>query len=161
METKLNWKRNNWNQNITVLRDDTEVGSLKAEGLINSNYVGHLESENLYFKRITIWSPEFEVLDKNSGQIIGELKLNYWKYNAEFRLVSGKVYSWIATGFWVKNWHWKAGETEILKAQTAKSLMLNSGTIDSDENSKEMRILALTGLFIQNKLYLNTGSGAF
>ena len=141
MKTFLNWKRGIFSNTYRIFSDNSQVGKLKEKAWTQSAD-GELNGKKYSFKTKGLFKQETQIIDSESGSLIGKITYNSWKTKARIEY-SGKVVNWKYNNAW--NTKWSLFNSEGIHIHYHGSSI--KGNMESD-NQNDM--LALAGLYITN-----------
>src|SRR5690606_41008480 len=95
-------KRNFWNNNVELLRDDHVIGKIEKSDFWGIHTKGYLFDKSYTFLSKGNFSTRTEIWD-DKNNFVGEVTYSIWSSKAKIDL-NGKKYYWGPKNFWGTKW---------------------------------------------------------
>lgn len=95
-------KRNFWNNNVELLRDDHVIGKIEKSGFWGIHTKGYLFDKKYTFLSKGNFSTRTEIWD-DKNNFVGEVTYSIWSSKAKIDL-NGKKYYWGPKNLWGTKW---------------------------------------------------------
>ena len=156
----IHWKKGAFSSNYELFNQSEKIGILK-ENSFDKTDIGQINGHKIKLKKKGILSHETAIIDSDTNQPIGKIKLSKWKNKAQIKL-HDQVYLWKSDNFWSTKWSISIDEKPLIKYQsrsfkgkiTSKieddTLILCGLSIISHFTQQVIFIAAITAIIIAN-----------
>jgi len=141
MKTILKWKKGILKNTYQIYSEDIQVGKLREKSWTQSAD-GELNGKKYTFKTKGFFKQVTQIIDSESGSIIGKITYNSWMTKARIDY-SDKVANWKYNNAW--NTKWILFDSEGIQINYR-----GSSTKGKMELENHTDMLALAGLYITN-----------
>ncbi|MBD2699784.1 hypothetical protein IC229_03990 [Spirosoma sp. BT702] len=157
MSRKLNWVKEAFSREISLMQDGQVVGGMHRNGF-SRDVDAFLNNVQLRFDVMGFLVQSVNIHDINANnQIIGTIEFSFGK-RAELKLNNGSNYLWKRHNVLMREWDMirenadGSPEKEIVNYDLTRRFFEEQGDITVDENgeTKSVEVIILTGLFIRN-----------
>jgi hypothetical protein len=156
MERKLNWIKEAFSRDLSIIQDGQAVGGMHRD-LLSHDVEAYLNNIRLRFDVTGFLVHSVNIHDLNAdNRIIGHIAFSFGK-RAELNLTSGERYLWKRHNMLMREWDMiretpdSSPEKELVSYDLTRKFFNEAGDISvkDDEPTATVDIIILTGLFIR------------
>ncbi|MVM39976.1 hypothetical protein GO730_24100 [Spirosoma sp. HMF3257] len=157
MDRKLNWLKEAFSRDLSIMQDGQVVGGMHRD-LLGHDVEAYLNATRLRFDVTGFLFHSVTVHDLNAGnQVIGHIAFSFGK-RAELKLASGESYLWKRHSMLMREWDMiretpdGLPEKEVVSYDLTRKFFEDAGDISVHEDKPiaAVELIILTGLFIRN-----------
>jgi hypothetical protein len=112
----IHWKKGAFSSKYELFNQSEKIGMLK-ESSFGTTDIGQINDQKIKLKKKGIFSRETAIIDSETNQTIGRIKLSNWKNKALIKL-HDKVYLWKSDNFWSTKWSISIDGKPLIKYQS-------------------------------------------
>ena len=135
----ISWRKGIFKCAYELFNNGKKIGILK-EKQWSMSAIGNIRGRNVLFSMKNSWHNHTHIIDKESGEILGQIKYSCWYPKAKISL-DNRVYRWSYKNFWSTKWKITDSEDQAISysGHSCKGQAISG--IDND-------LVVLSGLFI-------------